>query len=258
MRKTELDEMRAMLRAQAAAAATTAPARKGLLSGIKSLVSKSPPVRRPPLNLTPLTLTPAASQPIGSSRTEAANEPATLDASRDDGVPMLFIAPKRERFGLADEGSRPVAAPMLKLKASFPPEPLPEPRRKGPSLAATEAAGIGADEILELHDMLSERMPHLLEQIDLEAKLAPSPDLDQPNIAAVEAARASADQAAAASAWGEASAVLRVCTWDDSAEAHARRSRLALAHAEAASEHALLKGDLDAVRNARRDALLAA
>lgn len=256
MRNAELDEIRALLRAQTEA--TPAPTRKGLLGG---LLRKPAPSSRGPLNLTPI----EAPRPrVQAEPAHSETRAPALDAAPEEAAPMLFLAPRRERFGLADEGSRPApsdAAPLLKLRSvvETPDELLP--RRRGPSLAATEAAGLGADEILELHDMLSERMPQLLSQIDLEAKLAPPPG-DEPSIASIvsaaEAARASVEQAAAVEAWSKVKAQLASARWDDSAAAHERRRRLTCVHEELNAEHDVLEGDLLALRRARAGHRLAA
>lgn len=258
MRKAELDEIRAIVRAQMLEAIP--PERKRLFGGVKSLLKKadaSP--KRPPLNLTPVDLTPEPSKaapefpPVVPPRAETSPVIAEADA------PMLFLAPKRARFGLADEGARPASEPRLSFKATLEVEEDLDfqPRRRGASLAATEAAGVGADEILELHEMLSERMPQLLSQIDLDVKLeqlAPQPPADdQPSIAAVvnsiEAARAGVERAAVREAWAEAGAALSAVSRNRSGPS--TRRRLAHLHAELTSHHAELDGDVQAVRRAR-------
>lgn len=259
MRKAELDEIRAIVRAQMLEA--TPPERKRLFGGMKSLLKKSEASpQRPPLNLTPIDLTPEPSKaaPEFPPAVTPTAEPLALAAEAD--APMLFLAPKRARFGLADEGARPVSQPRLSFKATpdVDQEPEFQPRRRGASLAATEAAGVGADEILELHDMLSERMPQLLNQIDLDAKmerLAPQPPADdQPSIAAVvasiEAARAGVERAAVREAWAEAETALSTVR-RESSRPSTRRRRLADLHAELTSHHAELDGDLQAVQRAR-------
>lgn len=260
MRKAELDEMRAILRAQALAAPPPAP--KGLLGGVKSLWKKSPAAaKRAPLNLTPPDLTPSAGPVAPELPADCAPpESATASVMLETDAPMLFLAPRRARFGLADEGARPVSEPRLSFKAT--PDAAEDfefqPRRRGASLAATEAAGVGADEILELHEMLSERMPQLLSQIDLEAKLeqAPSqPADDEPSIAAVvasiEAARAGVERAAVREAWAEVAPPLSILHQDRTQAGAGRRRRLSRLHAELSSQHADLEGDLQAVKRAR-------
>lgn len=260
MRNAELAEMRALLRAQAAAQ-TAEPPRKGLFSGVKSLLQK-PAQATKPLDLTPLAPPPFAAAeeteraPEVDATVLAASESAAT--ATEDAAPMLYLAPRRARFGLADEGARPLSAPMLRLRpVEADAETDYQPRRRGPSLAATEAAGVGADEILELHELLAERMPHLLEQIDLEAKIDPAPpaDPDEPSIAcvvsAIEAARASVERTAAREAWAEAQPGLQALLADRSPAAPARRRRLAGLHAELSAHCEELDGDLQAVRRAR-------
>lgn len=260
MRKAELDEIRAIVRAQMLEAIP--PERKRLFGGVKSLLKKadaSP--KRPPLNLTPIDLTPASEQAAPEFPAAVPPRGETPPVIAEADAPMLFLAPKRARFGLADEGARPVSEPRLSFKATLEVEEDLDfqPRRRGASLAATEAAGVGADEILELHEMLSERMPQLLSQIDLDAKLeqlAPQPPADdQPSIAdvvaSIEAARAGVERAAVREAWAEAKTALSAVRRDRSEPAAGRRRRLAHLHAELTSHHAELDGDLQAVRRAR-------
>ena len=176
------------------------------MQGLKSWLRKPPPPA-PASRALPATgwsMTKSAADEPAPPSVSTFPEPMTLDLFE----PLFLAAPKRVCFGLAD-GERVRVG-----------EEHPEPRDAQPELAFDPAetvvvtprrraepdvvdAGVGAAEILELQELLSERMPGLLARVDLAGKLEAHGEEasgdQEPSIAevvaAVEAARAEVESA---------------------------------------------------------------
>lgn len=252
----DLQEIRALLRTQPALIeARSAPK---LVGGLKRILRRGSP-------------TPAPAEAESRAKKSTASAPVVFEAPAFASPPLFepstltldlpldltqAEAPRRARFGLASgprEPEAPSAPEPPLLLTPDPAAPIVIPRRR-----REEGGAIGTQEIMELHELLAERMPALLKKVDLPAKVAPGPLAEAEPEAAPEPAPAPVlDPEAAGPRWRERA----ICFIRRRSQAVGEHGVLSDLYAQLSTEHGRLQARLadadvpmDAIEPERRTA----